>query len=75
MCSWTAQESGGVFPYTYEWKYDNVVVNAGLDPNLWFGDTGSYGEHFLEVRVWDSLLSTAWYGMEVFVDNENANCW
>ena len=29
-------------------------MDAGLDDWLWFGDTGSYGEHFLEVRVWDS---------------------
>ena len=44
------------------------------DDWLWFGNTGSFGEHFLEVRVWDSQSNTVWDGMDVYVDDENSNC-
>ena len=68
QCSWSAQTTGGSGPRSYQWKYDGAVVGTGTS---WSGDTGTEGEHWLDVRVTDNTGNAYdGLGIDVFEDAE-----
>jgi hypothetical protein len=50
-CTWTSNLSGGVSPFTYEWRRDGSVVGTDSHYTTW--DTGTT-DFLLELRVWDA---------------------
>lgn len=75
QCVWQAYPSGGQGTKTYEWYYDyqRVYPNPWAGDDLWYGDTGSEGQHHIHVVVRDDS-GAASDEMNVTVDNEWAEC-